>query len=142
MTNRELVTMWFDQVWNAGDESAIDRLMAPAAKFHGLAPDGGAVVGPEGFKPFYRQMRQAFPDIRMRILRIISEGDSVAVHCAVSGTHRGPGLGPKITGSAVAIEGMAVATVRDGQLQEGWNFFDFMTLYQKVGLLPALGAVM
>ena len=27
--NREIVTTWFDQVWNAGDESTIDRLMSP-----------------------------------------------------------------------------------------------------------------
>jgi len=62
MTNRELVTAWFDQVWNKGDEDAIDRMMAPDTKFHGLLPDGSPVVGPDGFKPFYRQMRQAFPD--------------------------------------------------------------------------------
>ena len=138
MTNRELVTAWFDQVWNNADEAAIDRMMAPGAKFHGLTPDGSPVVGPAGFQPFHRQMRQAFPDIRFELRKIISEGDQVAVHCVVTGTHTGPGLGPQSTGAAVRVEGMAVATVRDGRIAEGWNFFDFMTLYQKVGLLPAL----
>jgi steroid delta-isomerase-like uncharacterized protein len=138
MTNRDLVTAWFDQVWNDGDEAAIDSMMGPQTRFHGLNPDGSPVVGPAGFKPFHRQMRQAFPDIHFELRRIISEGDQVACHCVVTGTHTGPGLGPTPTGAAVRIEGMAVATVRDGRLAEGWNFFDFVTLYQKVGLLPAL----
>ena len=72
-TNREIVTAWFDQVWNAGDEAAIDRLMAPSAKLHGLkSSTEGPVVGPEGFKPFYHVFRQAFPDIRIRAITPVS----------------------------------------------------------------------
>lgn len=140
-SNREIVTTWFEQVWNAGDEATIDRLMSPTAKFHGLAtPDGGPVVGPAGFKPFYHAFRQAFPDIKIRILRTICEGDLVAAHCVVTGTHHGPGLGIKATGSPIEIYGVAIASIRDGQVQEGWNCFDFMSLYQQVGMLPALPA--
>jgi hypothetical protein len=36
------------------------------------------------------------------------------------------------------IYGMAIAVIRDGRLQEGWNCFDFMSLYQQVGMLPPL----
>ena len=36
------------------------------------------------------------------------------------------------------IDGMAIAVIRDGQIQEGWNCFDFMSLYQQVGMLPPL----
>ena len=140
-SNREIVTTWFDQVWNAGDESTIDRLMSPTAKFHGLpTPDGAPVVGPAAFKPFYHAFRQAFPDIEIRILRTICEGDLVAAHWVVTGTHRGPGLGIKATGSPIEFYGVAIAAIRDGQVQEGWNCFDFMSLYQQVGMLPPLPA--
>jgi len=135
--NRRIVTSWFEQVWNAGDETAMDRLMAPSATFHGLP---SPVVGPAGFKPFYRAFRQAFPDIRIRVLRTICEGDLVAAHCVVTGTHHGPGLGVKATGAPIEIYGVAIAAIRDGQVQEGWNCFDFMSLYQQVGMLPALPA--
>ena len=85
--NGELARSWFEQVWNAGDEGAIDRLMAASAKLHGLpAPDGGPVVGPAGFRPFYHAFRAAFPDLRVRVLRTICEGDMVACHCVVTGT--------------------------------------------------------
>jgi hypothetical protein len=28
--------------------------------------------------------------------------------------------------------------IRDGQIQEAWNCFDFLSLYQQVGMLPPL----
>lgn len=140
-SNREIVTSWFEQVWNAGNESAIDRLMAPSAKFHGLpSPDGGPVVGPAAFKPFFQAFRDAFPDIRIHILRTVCEGDLVACHCSVAATHKGRGLGVEATGAPIKIYGMAMAVLRDGQIQEGWNCFDFMSLYQQVGMLPPLPA--
>src|SRR6516225_4561645 len=123
--NREVVTSWFEQVWNAGDESAIDRLMAPTATFHGLAsPDGKPIIGPAAFKPFFLAFRQAFPDIKVRVLRTVCEGNQVASYCQVTGTHRGDGLGAAATGSAMDIQGMVMAVIEDGQIQEGWNCFD------------------
>lgn len=138
--NREVVATWFEQVWNAGDETAIDRLMAPGATFHGLTPNAAPVVGPAAYKPFVQAYRQAFPDVQIRILRMVCEGDQVACHCMVTGTHTGPGIGVQASGSPMKMEGMAIATIRDGQVQEAWNCFDFMSLYQQVGMLPALPA--
>jgi len=138
---REVVASWFEQVWNNGDESAIDRLMAPTAKFHGLtSPGDDPIVGPAAFMPFYRAFRQAFPDIHIRVLRTVCEGNMAASHCVVTGTHHGDGLGTKATGSPVEIGGMVMAVIENGQIQEGWNCFDFMTLYQQVGMLPNLPA--
>jgi steroid delta-isomerase-like uncharacterized protein len=138
-SNREIVLQWFDEVWNKGDEGAIDRLMAPGAQFHGLTSEAEApVVGPAAFKPFVEAFRKAFPDIHIRVLQTICEGDRVAVRCVVTGTHDGEGFGIKATGSSIEVSGMAMATIRDGQLQEGWNCFDFLSLYQQLDLLPAL----
>jgi hypothetical protein len=35
---------------------------------------------------------------------------------------------------------MGIAHVKGGQVVEAWNSFDFMSLYQQLGLLPAGGA--
>src|SRR6266545_142193 len=54
---------WFERIWNQGNESAIDELLAVDARMHGLpTPDGKPVVGPQGFKPFFRRLHSAFPD--------------------------------------------------------------------------------
>lgn len=137
--NHKIIEDWFERVWNAGDETAIDRLMAPAATFHGLPThDGAPIVGPAAFKPFALTFREAFPDIRISVLRTVCEGELVAAHCAVTGTHKGASLGVKATGLPIEISGMGMAVIRNGQIQESWNYFDFMSLYQQVGMLSQL----
>ena len=61
-TPSEVLRCWFARVWNDGDESAIDELYAPSAVAHGLP--GASVPGPEGFKPFFRAFRSAFPNLQ------------------------------------------------------------------------------
>jgi steroid delta-isomerase-like uncharacterized protein len=139
--SREVAVSFFEQVWNAGDETAISRLMAPNARIHGLpSSDGEPIVGPAGFTPFYLAFREAFPDIRVSVLRTVCEGNLVACYCVVTGTHKGAGLGVEATGAAMEINGMVMAIIEDGQIEEGWNCFDFMSLYQQVGMLPSLPA--
>ena len=134
-TPEEIARAWFEQVWNRGSEQAIDALMAPAAKFHGLSPVGDEpVVGPAAFKPFVKQFRNAFPDIRVEINQLISEGDKVAVHCTVTGTHRGETLGVPATNTHVEIAGMGLARIENGRIAEAWNTFDFAALYKQLGL--------
>ena len=139
ITNREVATAWFEKVWNAGDESAIDRLMAPGAKFHGLpTADAPPIIGPAAFKPLFREFRVAFPDLKIKLLRIVCEDSLVASHCLVSGTHTGAGPGPNVlaTGMPIRFFGMAFAFVENGQIQEGWNCFDFSSMYQQLGVAP------
>jgi steroid delta-isomerase-like uncharacterized protein len=135
-STREVAHEWFEQVWNKGSEEAIVRLMSPTARFHGLpTPDGAPIIGPDAFKPFFHRLRQAFPDIRIEVERSVVEDDMVALHCRVTGNHRGEGLGIAPSGNAVDIHGMAMARIRDGRIVEAWNCFDFLALYGQVGLV-------
>jgi steroid delta-isomerase-like uncharacterized protein len=136
MTNDRFAREWFEQVWNQQREDAIDRMMAAHAVIHDLAPTG-PMKGPADFKPFYRRFLQAFPDMRVDVLRTVSEGDLVAVHCRVSATHTGDALGPAATNRKASISGIAIARVQNDQLVEGWNCFDFLSLYQQLGLVAA-----
>ena len=60
---------WFENLWNKGDETTIDRMLHADGVVHGLpTPDGQPIRGPEAFKPFYRSFRTAFPDISIDIV--------------------------------------------------------------------------
>src|SRR4029077_8184 len=88
---------WFEELWNQGREDTIDRLFAKHGFAHGL-PGGVSLRGPDAFKPFFRSFRGAFPDIRIEVVRSITEADMVAVHCRVVGTHKGDTMGMAATG--------------------------------------------
>ena len=140
MTPETVVREWFEQVWNNRREDAIDRLLAPGALIHDLpTADGAPMHGVAAFKPFYRKFATAFPNLRIEIVRTVVNGDLVAAYCHVTVTHAGDGLGIAATGRTATIPGMVMARVENGQIAEGWNCFDFLSLYQQLGLLPAMG---
>jgi len=121
---------WFESVWHKLDESAIDRLMHPEAVAHGLGPE--SLHGPAGFKPFFHAFKGAFSNIRIHIERAVTQGDVVAVLCHVTANHAGDAFGPA-TRRDVDFWGTSTIRVRDGQIVEGWNTFDFLTMYQQMG---------
>jgi steroid delta-isomerase-like uncharacterized protein len=134
MSAEAVMKTWFDEVWNQGLDATIDRLFAADAKAYGLP--GGPMQGPAGFRPVFQAFRGAFPDIHIEIERTMSAADSVAACCRVTGTHTGsmPGLPP--TGRRIDFQGMVMATVTNGQVHECWNCFDFLTMYQQLGVMP------
>jgi predicted ester cyclase len=134
-----VMRQWFQELWNERREQTIDRLMAPDGKVHGLA--GGVIDGPQGFKPFYRTFCDAFADFKVDVVQTVVEGDRVAVLCHVTGRHAGDALGGKATGRPVDFWGTTICRVRDGRIVEGWNTFDFLTMYQQMGWVktPVVG---
>lgn len=139
MTPDAVIRAWFKEVWNEGNESSIDRLFAQDAIAHGLpAADGTPMTGPSAFKPFVRHFRGAFPNMQIEVLRTITEGSFVCAHCRVTGTHSGPGFGPAPTDTTIDFSGMTIVRVENGTIKEGWNSFDFMSLFQQIRLLPQI----
>jgi len=126
---------WFREVWDEGRESAIDELMASDAVAHGLG--GPPMRGPDEFKPFHRTFLNAFGDLEVQILRTVVQDDMVAVHCHVTARHVGEALGGPPTNKPVEFEGMAIIRVVNGKVAEGWNAFDFLTMYQQMGWVKA-----
>lgn len=133
MPPAEVLQTWFEELWNQGREETIERLWFTDAVAHGLP--GGDLRGPADFRALYRAFRGAIPDIHISVEKTIAEGDHVAVLCRVTGTHTGEGLGLPPTGRPVEFTGMVIARIADGQLREGWNCFDFLTMYQQLGVV-------
>ena len=124
-----LLHEWFEEVWNKGDPRAIDRLMADDAVSHGLKDaDGNELKGKDGFIPFFHAFRAAFPNLQVEVQDVIEQGDQMVCRCVVRGTHGGDTLGIAATQRPVEFTGMCWVRVRDGQLVEGWNNFDFATM--------------
>ena len=135
MTPREVAAAWFESVWNKKDPAAIDRYLAPDAKMHGL---GDVPMKRDDFRQLHRTFCGAFPDIRIEVVRTVSEGDMVVALCHVTGTHGGAALGCAPTQKCIEMWGMGMARVAGDHIVEGWNAWDFMSLYQQVGMLPAI----
>jgi steroid delta-isomerase-like uncharacterized protein len=134
--NKALIRRWFEEVWNKGRADAIAEMMAEEAVAHGLSDDAAKPLrGPQGFLPFHKQFREAFPNIEVVVDDVIAEGDRVVARCSVRGKHVGDSLGFKATHLPVEFDGITIVRVKDGQFVEAWNNFDFMKMYRQLGAM-------
>lgn len=134
--SKALVHRWFDEVWTQGRLETIDELLAPETRAHGN-PDaqGNTLQNAADFKQLYQTFRATLSDIKVTIHETIAEGDLVAVYCTVQARHSGDGLGPAATQKPIEYTGMAMSRIKDGKIVEAWNSFDFLTLFQQIGLV-------
>jgi steroid delta-isomerase-like uncharacterized protein len=120
------------EAWS-GDMSAIDETVAEDAVSHDPAmPED--VRGPEGAKQAVSMYRQAFPDLKIEVVDIMSDGDKVVTRWQGSGTNDGEMMGMPATGKSTSVEGIAIDVVRDGKIVENWTHWDNLGLMQQLGL--------
>jgi len=131
-----LMHRWFEEVWNQGREEAIDELFSENGVVYGLPTENGEPMrGPKDFKPFYRQFREAFPNIKVSVEDIVRDGDKIAARCSVRGTLEGESLRISPANQPIDITGIAIVRIENGKIVEAWNEFDFMTMYSQLGVL-------
>jgi predicted ester cyclase len=119
--NEGIVRRFLDELWSGGELRVADELV-DADEVHHLG--GEDMSGPEGVKGLVTWLRTAFPDLRIEINELVSDGDQVAVRWTASGTHRGPFGDLKATGRRVEWTGSDWLRLRDGRIVEVWAFPD------------------
>jgi steroid delta-isomerase-like uncharacterized protein len=83
-----------------------------------------------------KQLRAAFPDLQLKLDRIIAEGDLVSLHWSATGTNPVTAAPFPGTGKKVAIDGMSFFRFADGKIVEEWSTYDNLTIMQQLGLIP------
>ncbi|MES2777558.1 MAG: ester cyclase [Bacteroidota bacterium] len=119
---------WFNEVWNKGDENAIDKFMSADTKAHGIVENQPA--GAEEFKAYFRGFLSQFHDIHVDVEDVISQDDFEAGRTTVSAVHTA-------SGTPVRFSGMSMARLADGKIAEAWNNYDFLNMYQQLGMQMA-----
>jgi predicted ester cyclase len=79
---------------------------------------------------------EAFPDLRLTVEDIVSEGETVAARVAFHGTHRGEFQGIPPTDKEVAFSSMEFNRVVGGKVEEHWVELDLFGLMQQLGTIP------
>ena len=135
--NKAIVRRLFEELWNKGNLSLADELLAPNyAHYDPSTPDVGR--GPESEKKRATLYRTAFPDLRLTIEDIIAEGETVMARWSCRGTHKGDLSGIAPTGKQFNISGVTIARLSNGKMAEGWVNWDALGLMQQLGVVPEL----
>ena len=132
--NKVLVERFVEEVWNEGNLSAADELMAPDAQIH--LPTG-EVVNPDEAKEFAAMWRESFPDWHSTFEELVAEGDRVAERWTGRGTHLGELQGLPPTGKRVEAPGSVFYRFVDGKIVELWGQLDKMSVMQQLGAIAS-----
>jgi steroid delta-isomerase-like uncharacterized protein len=135
--NKAIVRHYLDEVWNKGNVSIIDEVMAPTyARYMNAS---GAYLDRERQKQRISGMRQAFSELALTLEDITAEGDKVTIRVTLQGTHTGNFMGVPATGKQVAIEAIDILRLVDSKVVEHWGVMDTFGLMQQLGVVPAPG---
>ncbi len=106
-----MVRRLVDEVMNRGDLGALDELYSPRL----------ADAARRWVEPFLA----SFSDVRMRVVELVAEGDTVVGRFACSGTHTGTWLGHPATGRRFTdVAEVYFFRVVDGQITRAWGLED------------------
>lgn len=131
--NRQLISRYFEEVWNQGRLDVLDELIAPNYINHspGLP---NLPPGPSGLKPIVAALRQGLPDVHYVIKDMVVTADKVAVRVSMTGTHRGVFFGLPATGRPVSVDQLQIERIENGQIVEHWRQTDELGLLRQLGL--------
>jgi steroid delta-isomerase-like uncharacterized protein len=129
-TNKALARRFFEEVWNQGDEAAIERYIVLNAA--GNDADFGS--GREAFRAQWRKWRAAFPDLHFAVEQVIGEDDMVLTRWTLTGTHSAEFLGIPATGRRISVQGMSLDRIADGMIVEGFDGWDNWGVRVQLGL--------
>lgn len=124
-TSEQVAHRWFNEVWNGRSTAAIHELLAPDAVGHleGPIPE---VVGVEPFIQVQQALLAAMPDVRITLLRSLSNGPDVAVFWQA-----------EAHGGVLRFRGTTWLRVIGGRIVEGWDCWDHGALVAKLAERPA-----
>lgn len=129
---------FIERVFNQHDVDAAGEYLSADLVDHNPWPGFPGTL--QGFKDGTKAFLAAFPDTRIDIDEILSDGDKLIIRNRLSGTNSGAFMGMPATGKRAEVEGIDIVRMVDGKQAEHWGVFDAAGLLQQLGVIPAPAA--
>lgn len=134
-TNKAQFRRTYEEMFNQGNLSNVDELIAPECINHEVPP-GMNNRGPESVRQAAMMLRTAFPDLHFTIEELVAEGDTVVGRVTMNGTHQGTLMGIAPTGRSVRQDQVHFVRFQDGKSVEHRAVRDDLGMMQQLGVIP------
>jgi len=140
--NETLVERWFVDLFNEGDVSVAEEILAADVAYSGPASlSPGETIGIEPIREFVEVYNTAFPDLLYTIEKISEHDGEVVVRWTATGTHESDLFGIDSTGEMFTVSGIDVFTVEAGRIVTVDAQWDTLKMLQELGVVPPVDAV-
>ena len=127
--NKATVRRYVEEVRNKGRYDLVPDLFSPDYEVN--IP--GLPAGVDGWRAMDAQTRTALPDFQFTIEELIAEGDRVAYHWTLRGTHLGPWLGVAATGKSLVRRGITVFALENGKITARYGYSNELEALRELG---------
>jgi predicted ester cyclase len=92
--------------------------------------------GMEALSKNFAKVKSAFPDIKTEFVQQLTEGDQVASHWILHGTHTGELFGIAPTGKTVKFQNLSIARIENGKIVQYNSEIGWLSILMQIGVLP------
>lgn len=119
------------------NQLANDGKIMESAKYYAESHEiKGIGKGPKAVETYALGFRKIFPDLNVRIIELIAEGDLVMARCEATGTQKGEMDGIPATGKNIKIAHWTINRFdEEGKITESWNLNDNMSFMKQLGIV-------
>lgn len=127
---KETLEKWFEEVWTKENTDFIKEMFVPEddGTATGINKKGG--LGPKEFVEFQSQLLGLLSNVVIKIDAYIESGDTISAQCTMTGKDRKTGT------KTLSVKGCVIGKITDGKIRHADNYFDFLNLFEDLGLLP------
>ncbi len=131
MTQREKLRSLYLSYLECCNEHDVDRM---ASFYTSTIKVNDVPMGPAGVAAQFAPLFSAFPDWHWEMRHLVVDGDYIALHFTVTGTHRGSFQGIKATGRRVTTVEFTLYRLEDDKFAEVWDLTDMDAVMRKITL--------
>ena len=131
MDHKSILANFVREIWSEGRVDAVERYIAESYTVHHDPGDpwDGQTLTREGFRDRLVTSRATAPDQVFTVVRMIEEGDSIAMTWTWQGTHLGDLPGIPATGRTITMSGATVYDFDRALLNGHWQIADRLGVY-------------
>jgi predicted ester cyclase len=121
--SKAIVRRFVDEAVNGGHDALIDELFTDEMS--------------DWVRDWFGAFRRSFPDLHMRTVALVAEGDTVVGRFACSATHRGEWRGHAPTGRRFEdVDEVYFFTFQGERISAVWGLEDTLDRFHQLGLEP------
>ena len=129
-TNKDLVNLYYEELWNKKNKDYIDILFDDNIIFYGSL--GVECEGKKQFEAYMDTIHTGIPDLFHSITQWVVDDNSIAVRAIYAGRHSGNLLNFEATNSRLMYNGATFFKFYDGKIQSVWVLGDLHGLLEQL----------
>ena len=132
-TNKVIAQRFIEEVFEKGDDDAIEELVADDFRPHNWAKAG---TGKAAVRDAVKRASAGLTDAHITVNDMIGEDDKVVVRVSSQATQTGEFMGLPPSGRTYNIDEIHIFRLRDGKVVEHWHQGDWLGMMRQLGALP------